>query len=381
MDLFEKNVFQPIPPGYRFEPTYVELIDYYLSARLFYGVLPNGFNKLFLDVDLYNHNPQDLIRMHEELEEDQNSWYFFTPRERKYGNGRRPKRSAGNGYWKAVGKDTQIIHNGVVIGYKRVLDFLTGKYPKGERTEWKMHEYLTKDQKDQLHNLPSTSAKLNDCVLCKIYKNKRVVNKRKRDGDQDVEEYESDDHDQNIAESESIVLPTNQDDQENDDKSFQNLLTQFENDDFDYNIDSVDDEDLALDKWLNILNGTEHSQQNGTVSASIPPRPFGNGTIPPPDPMAAPQNVYQPMQMQYGTSWQGQQPPQPDGIPLPQMPSPPPAGMVAPPVWRPPPPPQPLGGGHPHSMQHMSMQPSHQQMHIPPPPPPQQFIVSKYGCN
>ncbi|KAK6164456.1 hypothetical protein DH2020_001320 [Rehmannia glutinosa] len=259
MDL---NVFQPIPPGYRFQPKDVELIDYYLKARLCYGVLPNGFNKLFLDVDLYNHNPQDLIRMHEQLEEDQNSWYFFTPRERKYGNGRRPQRSAGNGYWKAVGKDTQIIHNGVVIGYKRVLDFLTGKYPKGERTEWKMHEYLTKDQKDQLHNLPSTSAKLNDCVLCKIYKNERVVNKRKRDGDQVVEEYESDDH-QNIADqSENIVLPTNQD--EENDQSFQKNLTQFEND-CDYNIDSVDDEDLALDKWLNdILNG-ENSQQNGTV--------------------------------------------------------------------------------------------------------------------
>ncbi|KAK6128455.1 hypothetical protein DH2020_037797 [Rehmannia glutinosa] len=135
-------------------------------------------------------------------------------------------------------------------------------------------------------------------------------------------------------------------------------------------------------------------QQNGAVSAPVPPRPFGNGTIPPP-PMPAlrpppPQNVYQPMQM-HGTSWQGQ-PPQPGGIPPPQMqqqfrgmppppppqmnpglvrPPPPPAGMVAPPVWRPPPPPQQLGGGPPHSMQHMSMQPSHQPMHIPPPPPPQ----------
>ncbi|KAK6164454.1 hypothetical protein DH2020_001318 [Rehmannia glutinosa] len=300
----EKNVFQPIPPGYRFQPTDEELIDYYLKPRLCYGVLPNGFNKLFLDVDLYNHNLQDLIRMHEQLEEDQNSWYFFTPRERKYGNGRRPQRSAGNGYWKAVGKDTQIIHNGVVIGYKRVLDFLTGKYPKGERTEWKMHEYLTKDQKDQLANIPSTSAKLNDCVLCKIYKNERVVNKRKRDGDhQDVEEY---DH-QNIDDRENIVLPTNHDEENQD-------------------------EDLELDKWLNdILNG-ENSQQNGTVNAPVPPRPFENGTIPPRPPMPAPQNVYQPMQMQYGTSWQMQQ--QFRGMP------PPPPPQMNPGLVRPPPPPQ-----------------------------------------
>ncbi|KAK6141488.1 hypothetical protein DH2020_024766 [Rehmannia glutinosa] len=346
MDLFEKNVFQPIPPGYRFQPTDVELIDYFLKARLCYGVLPNGFNKLFLDVDLYNHNPQDLIQ-------------------RKYGNGRRPQRSAGNGYWKAVGKDTQIIHNGVVIGYKRVLDFLTGKYPKGERTEWKMHEYLTKDQKDQLPNLPSTSAKLNDCVLCKIYKNERMVNKRKRDGDQDVEKDEGDHDHQNIDESENInVLPTNQD--EENDQSFQKLLTQFEND-CDYNIDSflsengspVGDQGLALDdEWLNdILNG-ENSQQNDTVnyalvpprpfgngtippmpapqnetvSAPVPPRPFGNGTIPPPDPMPAPQNVYQPMQMQYGTSWQMQQ--QFRGMPPPHPPQMN-TGLV-----RPPPPPQ-----------------------------------------
>ncbi|KAI3471367.1 hypothetical protein Pfo_030731 [Paulownia fortunei] len=133
--------------------------------------------------------------MCEELEKNQESWYFFTPRERKYQNGSRPQRSAGNGYWKATGKDKSVVHNGDVIGYKKVLDFYTGRHPGGDKTEWKMHEYLTKEQKDH-PNIPSTSQnpmQLNDCVLCKIYKNRRS-GKRKHEDDADEHEGGGEDH-------------------------------------------------------------------------------------------------------------------------------------------------------------------------------------------
>ncbi|KAL3637833.1 Splicing factor 3B subunit 4 [Castilleja foliolosa] len=129
-------------------------------------------------------------------------------------------------------------------------------------------------------------------------------------------------------------------------------------------------------------------QPNGAVPVLAPPRPFGNGTLPPAHrPPPPPQNIYQqPMQMPMNT-WQAQ-PPQPGSIPPPMQqfrgmpppppqqfnqalvrPPPPPAGITNPNVWRPPPPPQQLGGA-PQHMQHMSMPPP-QQMHMPPPPPPQ----------
>lgn len=125
---------------------------------------------------------------------------------------------------------------------------------------------------------------------------------------------------------------------------------------------------------------------NGTMGTPIPPRPFANGSVPPP-PIAfrpPPQQgggVYPPMQMSGPPQpWQGQpQPPQtfpppplqqfrppPQSMPPPppqafSRPTPPPAGMAAPPpLWRPMPPPQQLAG----------RLPSMPQMSMPPPPPP-----------
>ena len=68
-------------------------------------------------------------------------WYFFTSRNRKYQNGSRPNRGAGDGYWKANGADVQIKEKGVIIGLKKTLNFMRGKPPKGEKTGWIMHEY------------------------------------------------------------------------------------------------------------------------------------------------------------------------------------------------------------------------------------------------
>lgn len=67
-------------------------------------------------------------------------WYFFSPRDRKYPNGSRPNRAAGNGYWKATGADKPI-GNPKPVGIKKALVFYAGKAPKGEKTNWIMHEY------------------------------------------------------------------------------------------------------------------------------------------------------------------------------------------------------------------------------------------------
>jgi len=67
-------------------------------------------------------------------------WYFFSPRDRKYPNGSRPNRSAGTGYWKATGADKPI-GKPKPVGIKKALVFYSGKAPKGEKTNWIMHEY------------------------------------------------------------------------------------------------------------------------------------------------------------------------------------------------------------------------------------------------
>lgn len=71
-------------------------------------------------------------------------WYFFSPRDRKYPNGSRPNRAAGTGYWKATGADKPIGHP-KPVGIKKALVFYAGKAPKGDKTNWIMHEYRLAD--------------------------------------------------------------------------------------------------------------------------------------------------------------------------------------------------------------------------------------------
>lgn len=77
----------------------------------------------------------------------EDEWYFFSPRDRKYPNGVRPKRAAGLGYWKATGIDKPILTSAGAkqIGVKKGLDFYTGRPPKGEKSDWTMVEYRLQD--------------------------------------------------------------------------------------------------------------------------------------------------------------------------------------------------------------------------------------------
>ncbi|KAL0294007.1 UNVERIFIED_CONTAM: NAC domain-containing protein 2 [Sesamum radiatum] len=86
---------EPMPPGIKFLPTDTELVRLYRRQKLIVESLPQGLQKLFLDVAWYQHNPQELIAMHEQLEDDQEDWYFFTPRSRRYLNGQRPTTGIG----------------------------------------------------------------------------------------------------------------------------------------------------------------------------------------------------------------------------------------------------------------------------------------------
>lgn len=131
-----------LPPGFRFHPTDIELVKYYLKRKVM-------GKKLCLDaiseVDIYKHSPWDLPDK-SYLRTGDLKWYFFCPVEKKYGKGARCNRATECGYWKATGKDRPILYNQVVAGMIKTLVFHKGKAPKGERTDWVMHEYRLEDE-------------------------------------------------------------------------------------------------------------------------------------------------------------------------------------------------------------------------------------------
>ncbi|KAL0891126.1 hypothetical protein Bca101_015109 [Brassica carinata] len=148
-----------LPPGFRFYPTDEELLVQYLCRK----VAGCHFSlQVIGDIDLYKFDPWDLPSKALFGEKE---WYFFSPRDRKYPNGSRPNRVAGSGYWKATGTDKIITSDGHRVGIKKALVFYAGKAPKGQKTNWIMHEYRLVE-----HSRSHGSSKLDDWVLCRIYK-------------------------------------------------------------------------------------------------------------------------------------------------------------------------------------------------------------------
>ncbi|XP_043693179.1 NAC domain-containing protein 2-like [Telopea speciosissima] len=165
MDDNSSDYFNSFPPGFRFRPFDHELIDHYLKKKVMKQPLP--MNQI-REVQLYNHNPQDLAEKYPPNGEKE--WYFFTPRDRKYRNGNRPKRAAGNGYWKATGADTEIYSKGQLVGFRKALVFYIGKAPKGEKSNWIMHEFRVKESATNRTNRGPNDMMLDEWVLCRIYR-------------------------------------------------------------------------------------------------------------------------------------------------------------------------------------------------------------------
>ncbi|XP_016490748.1 NAC domain-containing protein 87-like [Nicotiana tabacum] len=153
-----------LPPGFRFHPTDEELITCYLSKKV------SDFRftaTAFSDVDLNNCEPWDLPGKASMGEEE---WYFFSLRDRKYPTGFRTNRATEAGYWKTTGKDKEIFQGGVVIGMKKTLVFYRGRAPKGEKTNWIMHEYRLET------NLAFKPSK-EEWVVCRVFQKRSTMKK------------------------------------------------------------------------------------------------------------------------------------------------------------------------------------------------------------
>nr|CAB3448380.1 unnamed protein product [Digitaria exilis] len=154
----------PLAPGFRFHPTDEELVSYYLRRRVLGRRLRVD---AIAEVDLYRLEPWDLPSLSRIRSRD-SQWYFFARLDRKVagagaggrgGPGNRTNRATPRGYWKTTGKDREVYHRGKAVGMKKTLVFHAGRAPKGERSNWVMHEYrlLDADGPQDLH------------VVCRIF--------------------------------------------------------------------------------------------------------------------------------------------------------------------------------------------------------------------
>ncbi|CAH9118934.1 unnamed protein product [Cuscuta europaea] len=149
-----------LAPGFRFHPTDEELVRYYLRRRA--CGKPFRFPAVS-EIDVYKSEPWELAEYSYLNSRDQ-EWYFFSPVDRKYGNGSRLNRATGKGYWKATGKDRPVRHKSQTVGMKKTLVFHCGRAPDGKRTNWVMHEYRLSDAE-----LVQAGVAQNAFVLCRIF--------------------------------------------------------------------------------------------------------------------------------------------------------------------------------------------------------------------
>ncbi|KAJ9179938.1 hypothetical protein P3X46_008248 [Hevea brasiliensis] len=150
-----------LPPGFRFHPTDEEIITHYLTEK----VINSGFSACAIgEVDLNKCEPWDLPKKAKMGEKE---WYFFCQRDRKYPTGMRTNRATEAGYWKATGKDREIYKGkNCLVGMKKTLVFYRGRAPKGEKTNWVMHEYRL-EGKFSYYNLPKASK--DEWVVCRVF--------------------------------------------------------------------------------------------------------------------------------------------------------------------------------------------------------------------
>ncbi|KAL6606412.1 hypothetical protein ACP70R_042065 [Stipagrostis hirtigluma subsp. patula] len=169
---------QLVPPGFRFHPTDEELVDYYLRKKVASRRIDLNVIK---DVDLYKIEPWDLqekCRLGGPGEEEQNEWYFFSHKDKKYPTGTRTNRATAAGFWKATGRDKPIYANKhrQLVGMRKTLVYYKGRAPNGHKSDWIMHEY-------RLETNENGPPQEEGWVVCRVFKKRLPTTRRESDHD------------------------------------------------------------------------------------------------------------------------------------------------------------------------------------------------------
>ncbi|XP_031125350.1 NAC domain-containing protein 12-like [Ipomoea triloba] len=163
-----------VPPGFRFHPTEEELLHYYLRKKV-------ASQKIDLDVipevDLNKLEPWDIQEKCKIGSTPQNEWYFFSHKDKKYPTGTRTNRATAAGFWKATGRDKVIQSNCRRIGLRKTLVFYKGRAPRGQKSDWIMHEYrlddiITSHDATGTNLVGEMSGPDEGWVICKVFKKK-----------------------------------------------------------------------------------------------------------------------------------------------------------------------------------------------------------------
>ncbi|XP_021761797.1 NAC domain-containing protein 53-like [Chenopodium quinoa] len=157
------NFWNMIPPGFRFDPKDEELITHYLVPKINGKALPP--NKMHETILYVYYEP-----------ESERTWYFFTRLERLYENGSRPRRSAGNGYWKATGVDATIRNkrlDGWVLCkvYRLARDVEVGALNPGHQEEQHLHQQEEQHQAIEQH----VGLYNGEIIITSLFQRSRIV--------------------------------------------------------------------------------------------------------------------------------------------------------------------------------------------------------------
>ncbi|XP_010521138.1 PREDICTED: NAC domain-containing protein 30 [Tarenaya hassleriana] len=149
-----------MPPGFRFHPTEEELVGYYLKRKI--DSLKSALD-VIVDIDLYKMEPWDMQARCKLGYEEQNEWYFFSHKDRKYPTGTRTNRATAAGFWKATGRDKAVLSENRIIGMRKTLVFYKGRAPNGRKTDWIIHEY-------RLQNSEHAPPQEEGWVVCRAFR-------------------------------------------------------------------------------------------------------------------------------------------------------------------------------------------------------------------
>ncbi|CAN8235365.1 unnamed protein product [Cochlearia groenlandica] len=156
-----------MPPGFRFHPTEEELVGYYLDRKI--NSMKSALD-VIVEIDLYKMEPWDIQARCKLGYEEQNEWYFFSHKDRKYPTGTRTNRATAAGFWKATGRDKAVLSKNNVIGMRKTLVYYKGRAPNGRKSDWIMHEY-------RLQNSELAPVQEEGWVVCRAF-TKPIPNQR-----------------------------------------------------------------------------------------------------------------------------------------------------------------------------------------------------------